>query len=128
MKKQMLTPVLVEEIPAANEIEPGHLYISHKYGTALHLCSCGCGEEVVTPLSAEGWTLYFNGRFSLRPSIGNFEFPCKSHYFITNEEICWCKDDMDSIGYESEKNGKNVRSRKKGSKKNLFRKLFQLFG
>lgn len=129
MKAEKLIPVLVEEIPAHDDIQPGHLYISHKYGTAMHLCACGCGEEVVTPLSPQGWTLHFNGRFSLTPSIGNFEFPCHSHYFVTDEKICWCRNNYDDTPYES----RNTKKKRKGKKKKsakivFFQKLFQFFG
>ena len=36
-------------------LEDGVVYISVTYATALHLCCCGCGSEVVTPLSPTGW-------------------------------------------------------------------------
>lgn len=66
------------------------LYISLKFSTAIHLCPCGCGRQVVTPLSPIDWSLSFNGEtISLYPSIGNWSFPCKSHYWIRNDEIIW---------------------------------------
>jgi hypothetical protein len=72
----------VDLIPDA--LEDGVLYVSVQYATALHLCCCGCGSEVVTPLSPTDWSLTFDGdTVSLRPSIGNYSFPCRSHYFIT---------------------------------------------
>lgn len=131
MKAQKLVPVLVDEIPPSNDMQSGYLYISHKYGTAVHYCACGCGEEVVTPLSKDGWSLHFNGRFSLTPSIGNFQFPCRSHYYITNEEVCWCRDgfDLNKDRPETpETNKKKVKRKKKHSKIGFFRKFFQLFG
>ncbi|MEW1836919.1 DUF6527 family protein [Nonomuraea angiospora] len=39
----------VEHIP--ERLEPGELYISFPFATAAHLCACGCGKEVVIPLS-----------------------------------------------------------------------------
>jgi len=48
----------VEFIPA--KPEEGILYISIEYKTATHLCACGCGERVVTPLSPVDWKLTFN--------------------------------------------------------------------
>lgn len=39
----------VEYIP--DTIEENIIYISISYSTAIHLCACGCGKEVVTPLS-----------------------------------------------------------------------------
>ena len=57
-------------------------------GVAIHLCVCGCRNEVVTPFSPTDWRLTFNGiSVSLKPSIGNWNFNCKSHYFITENKI-----------------------------------------
>src|ERR1041385_4065017 len=77
----------VESIPET--LEDGIIYISMEYATAIHNCCCGCGQQVVTPFSPTGWTLIFNGKISLDPSIGNWSFACKSHYWITNSEIEW---------------------------------------
>lgn len=79
--------VFVEVIP--QPIPPGTLCISTKYATAIHLCACGCGQEVVTPLSRADWTLLFNGTVSLDPSIGNWSFACQSHYWVTDNHIVW---------------------------------------
>jgi hypothetical protein len=69
-------------------IEDGVLYISIKYCTAIHKCVCGCGNEVVTPLSPTDWKLTFDGQsISLYPSIGNWNFNCQSHYWITKNKI-----------------------------------------
>lgn len=69
-------------------VEPGILYISLEYVTASHLCCCGCGEEVVTPLSPVSWRLTFDGEtISLWPSIGNWNLPCRSHYIIERGRI-----------------------------------------
>lgn len=81
-----ITHKFVEFIP--EEIEAGILYISIDYCTAIHKCICGCGNEVVTPISPTDWELTFDGKsVSLNPSIGNWNFPCKSHYFITKNKI-----------------------------------------
>lgn len=69
-------------------VEEGVLYISLEYCTAIHKCVCGCGNEVVTPLSPTDWELIFNGKsVSLYPSIGNWNFECKSHYWITKSKV-----------------------------------------
>lgn len=79
----------VEFIP--ENIEQGMLYISMHYATAMHKCACGCGNIVVTPFSPTDWKLFFNGAsVSLSPSIGNWSFPCRSHYFIRNSQVDWC--------------------------------------
>jgi hypothetical protein len=65
-----LTHEFVEFIPDA--IEEGKIYVSIGYATAIHKCACGCGREVVTPLSPTDWKLIFDGKtVSLDPSIGN---------------------------------------------------------
>jgi hypothetical protein len=80
----------VEFIPEI--LEPDTLYISITYCTAIHLCVCGCGNEVVTPLSPTDWELTFNGKaVSLSPSIGNWNFPCKSHYFVIQNKIRYAR-------------------------------------
>ncbi len=76
----------VDSIP--EELKERVLYISIKYCTAVHKCVCGCGNEVVTPITPTDWQLIFDGKtVSLRPSIGNWNFECKSHYWITNNKI-----------------------------------------
>lgn len=71
------------------KLEFGKLYISKKYNIATHLCCCGCGKETVTPLEETGWKLIENSGVSLSPSIRNFNFHCKSHYFVKNNQIEW---------------------------------------
>ncbi len=79
----------VEYIP--DEVSEGTLYVSMQFGTAVHKCCCGCGQEVVTPITPTDWQLSFNGEsITLSPSIGNWSFECRSHYFIRNNEIMWC--------------------------------------
>jgi len=65
------------------ELNQGVLYISMEYSLVMHLCACGCGEKVATPLSPEDWKLYYDGEaITLSPSVGNWDFPCLSHYWI----------------------------------------------
>lgn len=71
-------------------MEPGKLYVSILYRTMSHLCACGCKTEVVTPISPVGWSLEYDGeRVSLKPSIGSWSLPCKSHYFINRNKVVW---------------------------------------
>ena len=78
----------VEFIPA--ELKEGTLYISIRFATASHLCCCGCGNKVVTPIRPTDWKLIFDGKtVSLYPSVGNWSFPCQSHYWIQNNHIEW---------------------------------------
>ena len=80
----------VEYMP--DEIRNGVLYVSIPYGTVIHRCPCGCGEKVVTPLGPAEWSLTFDGdTISLHPSVGNWSFPCKSHYLISHDKVCWAR-------------------------------------
>lgn len=88
MRIEAVKPQFVEYVPKV--LEPGVLYVSEKYKTASHLCACGCGEKVVTPLSPADWKLQINGgKVSLYPSIGNWNYACRSHYWIRNNLIVW---------------------------------------
>lgn len=79
----------VERIP--HKLKDGILYICLECQVAIHLCACGCKEKIVTPLGENGWKLvYENGKLSLSPSIGNFQIPCKTHYYITDNNVEWC--------------------------------------
>ena len=85
-----LEPVFVDTIPS--ELEEGRLYISKRYRTAMHRCCCGCGLEVVTPLNPAKWRLTETGAtVSLYPSVGNWSFPCQSHYWIEKNEVRWAR-------------------------------------
>lgn len=80
----------VEYIPEV--LKDGVIYISVDYATASHKCCCGCGGLVVTPISPNDWKLIYDGRsISLYPSIGNWGFDCRSHYWIKNNSIEWAK-------------------------------------
>lgn len=83
-----IKPKFVDIMPS--KMEEGILYISKKYKTAVHLCCCGCGNKVATPLKPGGWKLALdNGNVTLNPSVGNSNFPCRSHYIINHGSIRW---------------------------------------
>lgn len=76
----------VQNIP--DHPEPGYLYISMEYGTAIHRCCCGCGEEVVTPFTPTDWKMTFDGEtVSLYPSVGNWNLRCRSHYVVERGRV-----------------------------------------
>jgi len=78
----------VEFVP--EDLEQGTIYVSIRFATASHLCLCGCGNKVVTPIRPTDWKLIFDGKtVSLDPSIGNWSFPCQSHYWIRNNRVKW---------------------------------------
>lgn len=89
MRTASLQPTFSEYIPT--QLDEGVLYVSMSYATALHLCACGCGSKVVTPLGPADWQLVFDGAVTLRPSIGNGQLPCRSHYYIRNDRIDWMR-------------------------------------
>ncbi|MFA6831915.1 MAG: DUF6527 family protein [Bacteroidaceae bacterium] len=91
MKIIELTPQFVNELPY--KPKEGVLYISMLHTITLHLCPCGCGNMVYTPISPNSWKMVYDGKVSLTPSIGNFEIPCHSHYFIVSNCVVWCHDD-----------------------------------
>lgn len=78
----------VDVIP--DQLDDATIYVSIQYATSVHKCLCGCGNEVVTPLSPTDWRLTFDGEtISLCPSIGNWSFPCQSHYWIEQDSVRW---------------------------------------
>lgn len=73
------------------KLEEGVLYIAPHFKCARHLCMCGCSEDVCTPLDDEQWKWSYDGNdASLTPSVGNFQYDCKSHYFLKNGKVNWC--------------------------------------
>ncbi|MHB8656306.1 MAG: DUF6527 family protein [Terriglobia bacterium] len=91
MKREMvLKHEFVEYIP--NDLKDGTIYVSMAFATAVHICCCGCGNEVITPLSPTDWKLIFDGQtISFDPSIGNWSFACRSHYWIRRNKVVWAR-------------------------------------
>lgn len=79
----------VEYMP--KQLEPGILYMSERFGAVAHLCACGCGVKIRTPLGPTEWAFKENPSGpSLWPSVGNWQQVCKSHYIIDGGDIIWC--------------------------------------
>jgi hypothetical protein len=88
MKIGHFRPQFVESVPET--LDAGVLYVSMSLANVIHLCACGCGQEVITPLSPTDWKLYFDGEnVTLDPSIGNWSFRCRSHYWIRGGAVKW---------------------------------------
>lgn len=86
MLHQTLEHRFVRTMP--RELDPGVLYISMDYATAVHSCCCGCGEHVVTPFTPTDWRMTFDGEtISLNPSVGNWNQKCRSHYVIQRGRV-----------------------------------------
>jgi hypothetical protein len=87
-RRTSLRHEFVECIP--DSLADGTIYVSTSYATAAHKCCCGCGSEVITPISPTDWQLTFDGEtISLHPSIGNWSFECRSHYWIRRNTVQW---------------------------------------
>jgi hypothetical protein len=123
MRVQALRPEFVEFVPEL--LEPGVLYVSIPYATASHLCACGCGQKVVTPIRRTDWTLAWDGEaVSLYPSIGNWGLPCRSHYWIrAGGRIEWAGEWSEGMiaaarkrGIQEKKRHFNPKNRTRGQK------------
>jgi hypothetical protein len=94
MKQSTFTPKFVETVP--EELEEGCLYISIRFRTASHLCACGCGGRVVTPIKPPKWKFTYDGEnVWLFPSIGRWKLPCRSHYVIREGKVVWARSYTD---------------------------------
>lgn len=131
-----LNAEFVDSIP--NDTVDGVLYISIRYVVAIHRCCCGCGREVVTRLSPNGWAITFDGEsVSLNHSIGNSEFECRSHYWIRKNMVEWLpdlsshqvallnrKDPLDLDAQSADRNQNGSRFRALTRARNRIRRLF----
>lgn len=85
---QTIRHEFVDFVP--KEREEGVLYISIPFTTAVHNCFCGCGLKVVTPIRPTEWHLTFDGEAAtLWPSVGSWDYPCASHYWIRGDRVIW---------------------------------------
>lgn len=96
-----IQPEFVEFVP--KELEEGVLYVSVPYSTTVHKCACGCGSKITLPINTSKWRFLWDGeRISLWPSVGNWSYPCQSHYWIEQNRIEWA-----SSKWSREKIGRN---------------------
>jgi hypothetical protein len=64
--------------------------------------------------------MVFDGKtISLDPSIGNWSFPCQSHYWITSSEVRWVPKWRDA-----ERNRRNFAADASRSGTSFFKRLF----
>jgi hypothetical protein len=81
MRHSVLEHRFVGHFPES--LEPGVLYVS-----LAHSCCCGCGQEVVTPLTPTDWNITYDGEaITLHPSVGSWTLPCRSHYVIRRGKV-----------------------------------------
>lgn len=136
MRRTRITPEFVEYVP--HELAESVLYISITYRTSVHRCACGCGNKVVTPISPADWQLFFDGDMvSLTPSIGNWAFPCRSHYWIKANDVQWAgrwnderiatnrlRDNRDRERYFADR-ATSTGAQNGSGRRNWFRRLFR---
>lgn len=116
--KKLFTHKFVEFIP--QQLDENVLYISIECVVAVHLCACGCRSKIVTPISPFNWQLKFDGeKVSLSPSIGNWNFPCHSHYWIRDNYFVFIDDQLHYVDLQSNK--------KKRKKKKKYLSFFSKF-
>lgn len=92
-----LKTVRTEELPQI--LNPEHIYVlgegNNLWFVAL-LCPCGCGgflQMSLLPGANPQWRLtqHADGSISLEPSVWR-RIGCRSHFFIRNSKIVWCRD------------------------------------
>lgn len=111
-------------------LEPGILYVSEEYNIAGHLCPCGCGSKIMTPLGPSEWSFKeVNGKPSLYPSLGNWQLPCRSHYWIRNGQIDWSfqwTEEQIKAGYKAEEEQRKLyfENDQKPKKLSLIKRFF----
>lgn len=107
---------VVHRVP--EELTYGCLYVCFDCNVTVHLCACGCGEKVVLPIDPDFWSVRYDGEnISLTPSVGNFQFPCKSHYWIRDNAIIWVDDSIKELPKPANKKRKKKRRLRERLKK-----------
>ncbi|WCO01319.1 DUF6527 family protein [Psychroserpens ponticola] len=116
------------------ELKDGFLYVSEEFGIAGHLCPCGCKNKIITPLDPSEWSFEeTNNKPTLYPSIGNWQLPCRSHYWITDGIIEWSYDWSEEeiiAGREAEERKRTEYFKgfeSKQTKKSIFRRILDWF-
>jgi hypothetical protein len=88
MKNKNLILQKVHYIP--ENFDPGVFYYSEVYAIAGHLCPCGCGNKVITPIDADHWSYtQTDGKPTLYPCLENHHLPCNSTYWLIFGEVLW---------------------------------------
>ena len=105
---------------------PGVLYVAEKYGAVAHLCACGCGRKIRTPLGPTGWSLIEKEKGpSLWPSVGNWQQDCMSHYIIEDGNVVecgrWTDEEIKTGRIREQESAKAYFEKKYGRKRGLER-------
>lgn len=97
-KKGIYQLLDVVDQPLLDEVETNIVYyIGDKDWKWLLMfqCPCGCDDIIYLSLlekSKQNWSIegMNNNIFSIHPSI-NRQVGCRSHFFITHNEVRWCE-------------------------------------
>lgn len=92
----------------------------------VHNCCCGCGNEVITPIGKTDWQLTEeSGSITIYPSIGNWSFKCRSHYWINKNRVLWAdqwSDEMIQAGRQSDRFRKEAYYKNRNSEPDIITK------
>ena len=78
---------LVDRIPV--QMKEGVVYHTQEFELAGLLCACGCGHRITLLVPDSHEVRDDGGYATIRPSIGVFDAPCKSHYVISAGDVQW---------------------------------------
>ncbi len=78
---------LVDRLPA--KAESGTVYVSREYQIAVLECACGCGHRITLLLDDGHRVEDVGGLANVWPSIGVWDAPCRSHFWIRNGRVQW---------------------------------------
>ena len=86
-RQKVLRPEFVQSIPTGSR-KPGEIVVSCRYNVASFLCPCGCGAAMDIIFRPYRWRMEWDGEhLSICPSISSPRLACKSHYWITRNEV-----------------------------------------
>lgn len=77
----------VDRIP--KQLQPEVVYHTEEYELAGLLCACGCGHRITLLVPDSHEVFDEDGYATIRPSIGVFDAPCKSHYILSAGNVQW---------------------------------------
>jgi len=81
--------VYVDRLPMKSEMEAEKVYMAENKTQATHLCPCGCGTEILTPLGRGGYRALENSDESLTISPQIEHSPCSNNYKLYKGYVIW---------------------------------------
>lgn len=105
----------VERLPEV--LADNVVYVSDEYELAALKCACGCGHRVTLLLGDGHQVQELDGLATIWPSIGVWDAPCKSHFWIRNGNVVWGQQFSDAeisvaMGRQLERHLEGVASRR----------------